>query len=422
MIVAVNGLSALLIPVFSLAVPQVRQAGIARLVLAQIAATGSASALGFFTVAAFQGLLINVASPRIFRRISPWIQMSGMSATALSLLLFPLYSMMMKPVAESHTQWLCYFPPYWFAGVYDLLLPGPDPLFASLGLFAFKSLGVAVAVFGLAWAAGFRHHYRRTLEAEDTETHAPSLAAPAFFVRSPEERAIYDFSGATIARSAKHRLFLATYLSVGIAFGLLVTVVVRAGNVSVSPDGLRSFPLLVAFFVVSGFRAAFQFPAELQSNWLFQISEAGWGEISRKATRKRLLASGLFPTLLVFVPLEIAVWGWRIGLFHFAFQLAAGALLIEALFWSFDKVPFTCSYFPGKINLALLAGFYLYGFTNYSFQMADLEAWLEGRVAHAALFFAAAAVALAFLWLRRPLAATVRFDASEPQIQTLDLT
>ncbi len=390
--------------------------------LAQIAATGAASAFGFFAVAAFQGLLINVASPRIFRRLSPWIQMAGMSAMVLSLLLFPLYARMLKPIAESHTQWLWYFPPYWFGCVYDLLLPKPDPLFASLGLFAFKALGVAVAGFGFAWAAGFRRHYGRTLEAEDTEMRAPGFLLPERFLGSPEQRAIYHFSGATLARSVKHRLFMATYLSVGIAFGLLVTFVVRAGHVEVSPQGLRSFPLLVVFFVVSGFRAAFQFPAELQSNWLFQMTENWWSEISRKATRKRVLMSGLAPTLLLFVPLELVAWGWQRGLFHCAFQLSTGALLIEVLFWNFDKVPFTCSYFPGKINLALLAGLYLYGFTTYSFQMADLEASLESNPVHAALFFVVTAFAFECFWLRRPAPSTVRFDAGEQQIQTLDLT
>ena len=110
------------------------------------------------------------------------------------------------------------------------------------------------------------------------------------------------------------------------------------------------------------------------------------------------------------------------GLFHMVFQLATGALLVEILFWSFDKVPFTCSYFPGKVSLALLAGIYLYGFTEYSFRMADLEAALDGRPWRALLFFASASAALALSWHRRPRASDVRFDGNEPDIQPLNLT
>jgi hypothetical protein len=62
------------------------------------------------------------------------------------------------------------------------------------------------------------------------------------------------------------------------------------------------------------------------------------------------------------------------GLFHIAVQAVAGMLLIEVLFYSFDKIPFTCSYFPGGLNLIFLAVAYFYGFTSYSFLRNPLDA------------------------------------------------
>ena len=147
-----------------------------------------------------------------------------------------------------------------------------------------------------------------------------------------------------------------------------------------------------------------------------------WAEISRSVTRKRVLVSGLLPVLLLLLPAEIIVWGgWRVPL-HSVFQFAAGALLIEVMFWTFDKVPFTCSYFPGRSNMAILFVLYLYGFTAYSFHMADLESALEHSVWYAILSFTAAAILLTLCWRRHPAASAVRFEASEPVIQTLDLT
>jgi hypothetical protein len=103
------------------------------------------------------------------------------------------------------------------------------------------------------------------------------------------------------------------------------------------------------------------------------------------------------------------VWGgWRVPL-HSVFQFAAGALLVELMFWSFDKVP-------------ILFLLYFYGFTNYSLQMADLELAIEQRVLYGILFFTAAAVLLMLSWRRHPAASAIRFDASEPVIQTLDLS
>ena len=118
---------------------------------AQIAATAGASAFAFFAVAAFQGVLINLASPSTFRRISPSIQMFGMSLMVVSLLLlYPIYSMLLRSTAATHPRWLWFFPPFWFSGMYDLMLPRADPLFASLGRFAVKALCVAAITFALA--------------------------------------------------------------------------------------------------------------------------------------------------------------------------------------------------------------------------------------------------------------------------------
>jgi len=422
LISAVNGVMTFGVPLISLGLPKLREAGFLRLIMAQIVATWGAGAMGFLIVAGIQGVLINLTSPRMFRRISPSIQMAGMSGMILSLLMYPVYSLLLWPAVRAHAYWPWLFPPVWFTGLYDLLLPHGDPKFAYFGTVALAAMGAALIIFSVTWALGFRRHYRRTLESEDTESRRPRISLFERFAQSEEERAIFRFTGKMLARSALHRLFLAMYWSVGVSIGVLATVTVYAGHAGVSADGMRAFPLLFAFFAVSGLRGAFQFPAELSSNWIFRLNEESWAETARRATRKRVVVSGLLPVLLVFLPIETAYWGGTAGVFHSVFQLATGALLVEILFWSFDKVPFTCSYFPGKVNLALLAAFFLYGFTTYSFHMADLEKALDGRPVRAAGFFVLAAALLAIAWRRRGKAAGVRFDATEQELTTLDLT
>jgi hypothetical protein len=424
---ALNIFPTLMVTAFVAGNPHLRMTGL-QLVAAQVLATVGASVFAFLAVASFQGLLINLTSARLFRRVSPWIQMAGMSLTILSLLTYPIYSMLLRAAAENHRLWLWFFPPVWFTGFYDILLPGGDPLFASLGNFAWRMLGIVFLLFCLTWALGFRRHYRRTLEAEDTVPRVGRFADSVRIRNRPRSTtagapgAIFRFTGKTLARSTKHQLFLATYMSVGIAIALLFTLKVRAGRLELSEDGLLSAPFLIVFFAISGFRAVFQFPAELASNWLFRITESRWAETARSAIRRQVLRMGLLPALLLLLPIEMAAHGWRIGLQHLVFQLAAGALLIELMFWSFDKVPFTCSYFAGKISLSVLAVFYLYGLTIYSFQMADLERWMEGHAWRTVLVYTAAGVALTVFRRRHPAAAEVRFDASEPVIQTLDLS
>ena len=409
----------------SMLIPKLRGAGL-RLAAAQIAATGGASAFAFLMVAAGQGILINITSPRVFRRISPWIQMAGMSLMITMVLGFPVYSVFLRPAVEQRQFWLYLFPPVWFSGLYEMFLGGQNRFLASLGTLSIKMMALATLVIFVTWGFGFRRHFRRTLESED-EAHrprawfVPNWSVPNWLVPSPPERAIFGFAGKTLARSQKHQFFLATYLSAGLAVALFFGVAIREGKIALSPGGARSVAFVLGFFVISGFRAVFQFPAELASNWLFRITEARWTEVSRNATRKLVLAIGLVPLLVLSLPLEVAAWDWSIVLEHSAVQLMAAAILVEALFWNFDKVPFTCSYFPGRTSLALLVVLYVYGITGYSFHMADLESAMERHWLVAVLFFAGSAVALLLAWRRHPAAAGVRFDGSEPVIQSLEL-
>lgn len=421
LIAAMNVFPILMMVALSVLVPKLHGTGL-QLVAAHLAATAGASLFAFFAVASAQGLVIIVTTPRVFQRISPWIQMLGMSGMVLCILMYPIYSILLKPAIDTHQLWPWLFPPVWFAGVYDLILPPRNKPFGAFGAHGLMALAIAMATAGLTWALGFRRHYRRTLESEEVQPQPGAWRWPAWLTRSPEEHAIAGFSAKTLARSRKHQLFLSTYISVGLSIAVLFAVAVRGGELVISHDGSRAFPFLVAFFVISGFRAMVQFPAELSANWMFRITEACWTETARSATRKLILATGMLPMLLLLLPLELILWGWPLALLHGAFQLMTGALLVEVMLWTFDKVPFTCSYFAGNTNLSLLAGLYLYGFTTYSFHMADLEGVMERHWGHAALVFTAAAALLVVSWRRRPSASAVRFDAEEPVIRGLDLT
>lgn len=421
MIAAINVFPVLMMAALSVLAPGLRGRGV-RLVVAQLAATGGASLFAFLAVASLQGLLISVLTPRALQRVSPAIQMLGMSASIVSLLLYPIYSLLLRPAGEANELWPWLAPPVWFAGIYDLILPSRNTLFGDLGGHGVMLLAAAGGIALITWIAGYRRHYARTLESEDTQARVRQWSLPAWILRSPEEQAIADFSVRTLARSRKHRLFLATYVSVGLAFGILFAVAVRSGRLVLSEAGFRAFPFLVTFFAISGFRAVAQFPADLPANWLFRLTECRWAPTARSAVRKQALACALLPALFMLLPLELLRWDWRTLLFHGAFQLLAGALLVEIMFWRFDKVPFTCSYFPGTVNLSLLAGFYLYGFTSYSFHLADLEKSMEKDWSTAAVAFGTGATLLIASWMRRETAEAVRFDGEEPEIRTLDLT
>jgi len=162
----------------------------------------------------------------------------------------------------------------------------------------------------------------------------------------------------------------------------------------------------VAQIAATGSASFFAFLAVLRS--CPRIGFSGWRKRTGPTQRDAQFAGMLllvFPRpSLSYCLWKLFMWDWRHVLLHGAFQLMTGALLIEAMFWTFDKVPFTCSYLPGNISLSLLAGLYLHGFTTTAFiwQISNVR-WTE-------------------MWLFRRPSRAARFDAEEPEIRALDVT
>jgi hypothetical protein len=402
-------------------IPGLHGAGV-RLAAVQLAATWGASGFGFLSVVALQGLLVSITSPKVFRRISPWIQMLGMSLMVITMLGFPVYSSLLKRGIEGRQIWLYLFPPIWFSGLYEKFAGGQNELLASLGTMSIEMTTLAILIIAATWGFGFRRQFRRTLEAEDSPHRPYAWMAPRLFARNPQERSILGFIAKTLGRSSKHQFFVATYISAGISVAAFFAIAIRDGKASWSPGGVRAAAFVLSFFLVSGFRTVFQFPAELGANWIFRMTEARWTEVSRSATRKLAITVSVAALLPFVLPLEFAVWDWPVVMEHVVVQVLATALLVEAMFWSFDKVPFTCSYFPGRRSLALLIVVYVYGVSGYSFNLADVESAMERNAGIVVLVFAIGAGAVFLAWRRRPRGEAVRFDGSEPVIQTLELT
>ena len=210
-------------------------------------------------------------------------------------------------------------------------------------------------------------------------------AVNRWLLPNPLERATFHFIGNTILRNAQQRLFLATFG--GIAVALALPAVLRIGTRPGAPilsfyaPGLLSVPLTLSFFAVSGLRAAFNFPAELRANWIFQICESEDSMPHLRAARKWIVLMGLTPLFALLAPVEVYFRGWRLGFIHLSFALALSLVLLNLLLVWFRKIPFTCSYFPGKTSMAVMFALYLAGFTAYSWSMADLEAKLLNQPA-----------------------------------------
>ncbi len=380
------------------------------------------------TFAGVQGVLINLLPTRAFRRISPVIQMIAMGGLVMLLLLGPFIESRLVGLLSRWDPVLWWYPCAWFLGLAETLQPGGSKyaVFTPLAGLAWKALLLAALATAASYGLGYRRHCRRVLESVETSFRRPGWLvrrAQAILhrrlLRSPVERGTFHFISQTITRSAKHRLFLATYAGLGFAVAL--------PSVFAGPGGLVPLPLTLSFFLVSGLRAAFNFPAELKANWLFQITESEQRAEHLAATRKWIVACGVGPLFTLMLPMEFTQWPWRVALYHTAYGAALSLVLLQVMFFNFRKVPFTCAYFPGKVNLVALGALYLFGFTAYSWTMAGIEQSLLREPARIVVFFALAAAAIVLLSRRREREVRYLFsldyeDAPDPVVRTLNIT
>src|SRR5271155_4227880 len=84
-------------------------------------------------VLAFQEIFLAVLGQHLFQKISPLLQGLFITLLLTALFLFPVISRFLHPLLESHNLAARYFPPFWFLGVYELILRGTTaaPVFAG---------------------------------------------------------------------------------------------------------------------------------------------------------------------------------------------------------------------------------------------------------------------------------------------------
>jgi hypothetical protein len=401
--------------------------GLAWTILSQAIAVLAASAFIFLSLVALEGVLLNILNVRWFRKASVYVQCVVVFALLSVFFLFPDIAGQIGPLKARHSPELYAFPPAWFLGLNEVLLGSRDPAFVSLARLAESALAAAAAVSALAYTIAYRRHVRRTLEsiegseASRTRMHRWTGLFVDRLVPHPSERATVAFIGKTLARSGKHRIFLAAYVGVGGAFVLQ----------TLAGSGMRqawlSVPLVLSFFILSGMRYVFTIPVELPANWLFRVTETDDRRHSLDGARRALVWFGVVPLFAALTPFYFILWPPAIAVAHIAFSITISILLIETLLLDFWKIPFTCSYPSGKANVTLLWIFYWVAFTTYAYSMASLEHWMVLRPSRLLIFYAVAAVVwLAFernrqRWNR--IGFTLIFeDAADPVVRTLGLS
>jgi hypothetical protein len=435
--VDINAFSTFLFPVAAVSGRQVTIFYIARSIEVHGLSVFAAAGFVFLFFVALQGVLINLLSYNLFKQASLYVRALSMVLLLSLFFLIPQLSAALPTMKRTNSLVLYLLPPMWYLGLYRTLLGENDLVYQSLARISLWAFAIVAAISLVTYAACYMRHVQQSLEAAGSVAREPlrrhsllAWMADRFIVRNQPERAAFYFIAKTLARSAKHRLFFATFVGVGCAFVAegLVALFSSDGLWRLSrPDAiLLSVPLVLSFFMLAGLRGIFTIPAELPANWIFQLTEGGDGRACLAAARKAMIALAVLPLFLLLFPLYGVLWGWPTALLNLIFGLVLSLALTETLLLRFQKMPFTCSYLPGKGNLGVRAMANWFAFTTYAYTMARLEVLLLANPLAMLVFYAVVLAAWGGLIAHRNkmlrLGAELIFqEEPEPVVQTLEL-
>ncbi len=341
----------------------------------------SAGAFVLCSLLCIQGLAALLPRQQ-FLRISAILQIA---AFCLLLCVYFLQPTLVTPealTASRNQQLLAWLPAYWFLGLFQALNGTAHPALTPLAWRA--AIGLAIAVFGagVAFLLSYLRTLRKIIEEPDITPGARGGRwLPPF--GSPPLTALVQFNIRTLLRSRQHRLILSFFL--GLAFTIVILYVKTPlaqrnllNTPGTGPWHQANVPLLVSsivmmWFAVIGTRVVFAMPTELRANWIFRITNVLGVAGCLKATRRSLFTLAVVPVWTIWAAVLLWLWPWRQAAGHLIVLGLLGTILVEACLYGFHKIPFTCSYLPGKANVYYL----FFAYAMLSVTLLDRAAVLE---------------------------------------------
>jgi hypothetical protein len=311
----------------------------------------SAGAFIFCCVLGLQGILSHLLPRGPFLRLSALLQMASF---CLFLSVYFFEPTLVTPealTAPENQRSLAWLPSYWFLGVFQQFNGSMHPALAPLAWRAWIGLALSVSGTAVAYALSYFRTLKKIVEEPDIVPGSGGVHwLPGF--GNLLETAVVQFSIRTLARSRQHRVMLAFFL--GIGFALLVFVMKNPG-----PKDARlgsELPLLFASvaamcITVVGTRVVFSMPINLRANWIFRVTQVSRPWEYMAAIRRPLFALAVAPVWILCAALLFSIWPWQLAAEHLVVLGLLGAIVAYVCLAAFRKIPFTCSYLPGKSYL-----------------------------------------------------------------------
>jgi len=409
--------------------------GFLRALAAYWVTTFAAGVFIFGSVLGLQGVAAQLLSLRTFLRVSAVLQILAFSLFIGMYFLEPHWAYPKAMTAEQNQAALAWLPSYWFLALFQML-NGSMPL-ALLRLAERAVVGVSAATLGAgaAFLLCYFRNLRKIIEEPDITPARKTFTWP-FRLGNATCTAIANFSVRTLLRSRQHRAIVCFYLGVGFS---IVFLYLKSGIERRTPhdlgtvnSGQTGVPLLASsivmiFVAILGTRVAFSMPADLRANWIFRIVPLPRPSDCVVGARRGLLLLAAVPIWCASAALFVSVWPLRKAILHLGILALLAVALAEGSMLSFRKIPFTCSYLPGKANVYL--AFWTYSMLGVP--VLDLCTRVEWHALHNvrssfAIMIMLGAVSAGLKWwnsfLTKSREIELKFEESpEPAVFALDL-
>ena len=407
-----------------------------RFVSGHVLAVAASGLFAAFSIVASQSVLLAALGERLFRKVSLLLQGTAVAGLVMLLLLFPVLSGVTPSLLQSGNRLVMWFPPYWFLGIYQNMLGGPEAMahFQSLQRIGWTALTFVLATAVCAYPVAYMRRVKYLVEGAVTRRNRSRTALPAnaiahtFLVRKPIGRAVFHFINQTLLRLPRYRIYLVLYGGVGLS--VLIATVLRLNvehgqlHAEASVDGIRAGVGIIAFWVTVGLRTAFVSSGNQRGGWIFRFTHGRPADFEAaiqglRAVKAWVLVCAIVLTLGVVAGLRVVAPTELMTLHATAAQLLVGAglcvMLTDAVFAQVLIVPFTGESVSEKPNLAftLLKFFTFFPLVTSGALLANY--WIEETWAHFAV--AGLAILVAHLWFRYRQREAVRINCQQAEVE-----
>ena len=337
-----------------------------RFTFSHILASLAAVLFIFFFMAFVIGFFMTALGHRAFNRISIYIRGMLLMGLIFIIAIF-IFNMGYLNTAfdtllgkkANQSNFLLVIPPMWFTGLYETLIGNEDPIFHKLSYYAILALLLSISGFFITAGLGYRRYIKKMVTekipkvARNRVKEALSNLFNQVFLKNPIQRAVYYFFRATLKRSMFHKMRLVSFLAVALGVILILMIALFESFLIGSQYNrtLLAVPLILSLFLLLGIKKVVDIPVSLEANWVFQLTETEEIRHYKAGVRKGILTFILAPLFVFLFVFYFWLWGGQASFFHCLFGLAVSLFLMEIFFFKYHKIPFTCSFLPGKEKL-----------------------------------------------------------------------